>query len=1211
MDAGTLVSTRFRIVRCIGSGATGDVYEAVDRDRGARTAIKALRLQHPLAISRFKHEFRVLQDLEHPNLVSLGELIEENGRLFFTMELIDGSDFLSYVRPAGTTYDEPRLRHAFAELGQALEALHARGLVHRDIKPANVLVTKEDRLVMLDFGLAAHVEEHRPTWSGPSIVGTPHYMSPEQAAGQPAAPASDWYSAGVILYEALTGRPPHEGPMMKILADKQSVEPTPPAELDPTIPADLSALCSALLRFHPGKRPTSATGIRQLARARTRRAEAKRATGTPSQGPVFVGRTAELSQLRAILDTEVLRDGAAAAVLIRGESGVGKTTLARVFLRSLALDAIVVRGRCFERESVSYKAFDGIIDGLTRALGRMEPAAAAAMLPLHATALADVFPELKRVKAFADAPIGTAPAQRDLRERVFGALRELLVRIARRHTLVLGIDDLQWADDDSLALLADIVRPPEAPALLLVATLRPAGAGGRDDVEARLREACPQLRTLELGPLEPSASRELAERLCELHDIRDAGDAKQLSEEAAGHPLFLDELVRHRAATSPGGTRSLRLEDALWERATALDTRARGVLEVIALAGEPIHHDTIVRAADLPPEHLVRTLSLLRVANLVRTTGAGAGADDTVEPYHDRVRAAIVGHLDVARRTELHRALATALEASPRRGHEPLLAFHWEGAGRLDLAARYAAAAADDAVTTLAFDRAARYYRLALDLGHPDRGEVLARLGKALSLDGHGAEAADAYLAAADATTADEIALDRRRLAAEQLLASGHIDRGIELITTLLATLGMDLPKTPRRALVSLVLRRALLRARGLGFHARTEGEVAAAELRRVDLCWSVAGGLAMVDTVRGADFQTRHLLLALRAGEPTRVARAIAIEGGFHAVGGPGSRRRAAKLCAQARALLERHPKADVVPMITGSECLCAYQAGEWRRSLELARQAEQEISGQESTAIWAHDTIDFFIMYSLFYLGELHELATQAPQLLRLATSRGDLFGATNLRVGLINAAWLVPGDLATAREHLAEAARQWTVRWFHLQHYHHLLAESQVALYAGEAGAGRRVLVERWPALKASQILRISLIHDEVLHLRARLAIAEAQDDSSNRAALLRGAARDASRVARAREPAIAVLGELALAAVDHARGDDKRAVTRLRACLIAFERAEMTTYVAATRTVLGKLLGGDEGAALVTEADAALRAQTVAEPARWVAMLAPGF
>lgn len=1207
MDAGTLVSARFRILRCIGSGATGDVYEAVDRDRGGRTAIKALRLQHPLAISRFKREFRVLQDLEHPNLVSLGELIEENGRLYFTMELVDGTDFLGYVRPGGL-FDEQRLRHAFAELAEALEALHARGLVHRDVKPSNVLVTTDDRVVMLDFGLALEVEEAGSTWTGPSLVGTPHYMSPEQAAGQPAGPASDWYSAGVILYEALTGRPPHDGPVMKILAEKQAVEPTPPAEVDPAVPADLSALCAALLRFDPAERPTSATAIRQLGRAPARRSS-MRIMATPTQGPPFVGRGAELSQLREVLDTDVLRDGAPAAVLIRGESGVGKTTLARVFLRMIEDDGMVVRGRCFERESVSYKAFDGVVDGLSRVLARMEPAEAAAMLPLHAAALADVFPELKRVKAFADAPIAAVASQRDLRDRVFGALRELLVRLARRHTLVLAIDDLQWADEDSLALLAEIVRPPEAPPLLLVATLRPPGAGGNAEVEARVRDACPQIRTIELGRLEPAASRELAERLCALHDVRARVDAKQLSDEAGGHPMFLDELVRHAASGGTTGGGGLRLDDALWARTTALDDKARAVLEIIALAGEPLHHDTIVRAADVAPEQLVRILSLLRVANLVRTSGAGA--DDTVEPYHDRVAAAIVGHLDKATRRELHRALAVSLEASSRRGHEPMLAFHWQGAGRSDLAARYAAAAAAEAVDALAFDRGARFYRLALELGHPERGELYARLGEALGLDGRGAEAADAYLAAADATTADEVALDRRRLAAEQLLVSGHIDRGIELITTVLAALGMELPATPRRALASLVLRRGLLRARGLGFRERQEGEVAASELTRIDLCWSVAGGLAMVDTIRGADFQTRHLLLALRAGEPIRVARALAAEGGFHSVGGVRSRRRAAQLFAEVRALLARHPSEQVQFLLTGSECISAFQAGQWRRSLELARHAELEIRHQQTTATWEHDTIDFFVLYSLFYLGELGELATHAPALLRHAVARGDLYAATNLRVGFINAAWLVSGDVETAREHLAEAARQWTVRWVHLQHYHQLLGDAQVALYTGDAEPAHRALEERWPALRAAQLLRISLIDDEIRHLRARLSIATALSGSRRRDALLADAARDAARVTRAQEAAIAPLGELALAAVDHARRDEARAAARLRRCVTAFDRADMAAYAAAARAALGRVLGGDEGAALVGQAEEALRGQAVAEPTRWFAMLAPGF
>ena len=1205
MDAGTLISARFRIVRCIGSGATGDVYEAVDRDAGARVAVKALRQLHPHAISRFKHEFRALQDVEHPNLVGLGELLEENGRLFFTMELVRGVDFLAYVRPPDSGLDEARLRRALTALAGALDALHAAGLVHRDVKPSNVLVTPDDRVVVLDFGLVVDVERG-DTWSGPSIVGTPQYMAPEQAACQATGPAADWYAVGVMLYEALTGQVPHDGPVMKVLLDKQRVEPRPPAELAPDAPADLAALCAALLRIDPAERPTGPTVLRRLRRVQTGHPERAPPPATLTQGPVFVGRQAELALLRDALDRRAI-EGGPGAVLIRGESGVGKTALARAFSRSLERDATVISGRCFERESVSFKAFDGVVESLARVLARMEAAQAAAMLPLHAAPLADVFPALKRVKAFADAPADVASLDhRELRDRVFGALRELLVRLARRGPVVLAIDDLQWADDDSLTLLAEVLRPPEAPALLLLATVRPRSGGGLD-VEPRVRAACPDTRVIELGPLEPPAARELADLLCALHAVAAPLDLDALTEEAAGHPLFLDELVRHAAAGGGGG--GIRLDDAVWTRAAALEPKARAVLEVVALAGAPVHHDTVARAADVAPEQLGRVLSLLRVGNLVRTSGARAG--DTVEPFHDRVRDAIAGRLDEPRRRELHRAIALALEGSPRRGLEPMLAFHWQAAGRADLAARHAAEAAALAADALAFDLAARFYRMALELGHPDRGELLFRLGETLGLDGRGAEAADALLASAEATGAEEVALDRRRLAAEQLLISGHIERGVALISTLLEALGMSLPRTPRRALASLLARRAYLRARGLRFRERQEGAVAKTELTRIDLCWSVASGLAMVDTIRGADFQTRHLLLALAAGEPTRIARALAIEGGFRSVGGPAQRARAHRLFAAARDLLARTPSAHSQVLLLGAECINAYQGGDWRRSLELAREGELAVRSHQATATWERDTVHFFWLYSLFYLGELRELSVLAPALLRVASARGDLYAATNLRVGLCNAAWLVGGDLDGARGQLAEATRQWTSQWFHLQHYHHLLGVGHADLYAGDAADGRRRLLDRWPALAASQILRISLVHDEAFHLRARLAVAAAAAAPRDRAALLREAARDARVVARAPEPAIAPLGELVLAAVDHQHGRADRAAARLRAAAAALDAASMPIWAAAARDRLGALLGATDGAALRAAAAATFRAQSVADPARWIAMLAPGF
>src|SRR5262249_48715368 len=136
----------------------------------------------------------VLHDLAHPNLVSLGELFEERGRWFFSMELVDGVDFLRHVRPGGTL-DLARLRDALSQLAAGLSFLHATGKVHRDVKPSNVLCTR-NRVVLLDFGLAGDA-------NGDMLcAGTLPYMAPEQHAGRCIGGAADWYSVGVMLWAA-------------------------------------------------------------------------------------------------------------------------------------------------------------------------------------------------------------------------------------------------------------------------------------------------------------------------------------------------------------------------------------------------------------------------------------------------------------------------------------------------------------------------------------------------------------------------------------------------------------------------------------------------------------------------------------------------------------------------------------------------------------------------------------------------------------------------------------------------------------------------------------------------------------------------------------------------------------------------------------------------------------------------------------------------
>jgi eukaryotic-like serine/threonine-protein kinase len=262
---------RFEIRRKLGEGGMGVVYEAYDRERQTVVALKTLRNAHATALARFKGEFRALQRLEHPNLVSLGELITAGRLSFFTMELVAGVPFLEYVR-AGGICDESRLRACLAQLAPALAALHANSIVHRDVKPSNVLVTDEGRVVLLDLGLALDTRTVT-TSADADVVGTVAYMAPEQAQSGKVGPAADWYALGVVLYEALTGALPHGGGTpLEVLLNKMQNAPPPPRARVPDVPRDLDQLCERLLLVDPAERPAEREILERLGIAGRRRA---------------------------------------------------------------------------------------------------------------------------------------------------------------------------------------------------------------------------------------------------------------------------------------------------------------------------------------------------------------------------------------------------------------------------------------------------------------------------------------------------------------------------------------------------------------------------------------------------------------------------------------------------------------------------------------------------------------------------------------------------------------------------------------------------------------------------------------------------------------------------------------------------------------------------------------------------------------------------
>ena len=216
---------RYSILGRIGSGGMGAVYRARDHDRDQVVALKTLFGVDPSSIYRLKKEFRALAKVVHPNLVAFYELVAEEGEWFFTMELVDGVEF---GRRGSDGADIPALRRSLPQLAAGIQAVHEAGKLHRDLKPSNVLITPEQRVVILDFGIVADLKATGgATATHEQSGGTAAYMAPEQAEGE-AVSASDWYAMGVMLYEALTGELPFSGAPVAMIAQKLAGEPPHP-----------------------------------------------------------------------------------------------------------------------------------------------------------------------------------------------------------------------------------------------------------------------------------------------------------------------------------------------------------------------------------------------------------------------------------------------------------------------------------------------------------------------------------------------------------------------------------------------------------------------------------------------------------------------------------------------------------------------------------------------------------------------------------------------------------------------------------------------------------------------------------------------------------------------------------------------------------------------------------------------------------------------
>ena len=1216
-DEPSFASGRFLVRRRLGAGGFGIVYEAFDRERNATVALKALRRRDGSSISRFKSEFRSLVETVHDNLVQIYELHAEGDSWLFTMEFVRGVDALTYVRPAGASFDEARLRAVFRQIAEGLSFLHLSNKLHRDVKPSNVMVTGEGRVVIVDFGLVSDIRDES---AARSVFGTPAYMAPEQAAGQAAGTAGDWYSVGVMLYQALTGRlPPPDAGL--------------PGDAVPGVPDDLDRLCGELLAPVPERRPTGREVRRRLsAEAPGADAAALPATTglddrTVAAEASFVGRAAQLGELRGAL--RAADAGAATTVLLCGPSGIGKSALLRHFLAEVrARDPrrLVLFGRCFEQESVPYKAVDGLIDDLRRCLRARAPGPVAHTLPADFPLLERLFPQLRGRAAAPAQPQEDSIDDPALRGRAFAALGELLAEVSVEAP-VLVVDDLQWGDLDSVALLAKLLHGPRP--MLLVASYRAEDAAANPVLHAFLAALGDvaervTVRAVEVGALDEHEAQALCRSLLDTgapaHEGPTTEAMRALVEEARGDPFLLTELARHdgtarRTGPRPdtrgdGAARAMpRLSTLLAARIGALPESARRLLEVVALEGQPITRALAATAAfgNEGASEALAAVSVLRAERLIRSRRGDGG--DEILPYHDHVREAVTGALDPAAGRAYHHRLAMALEAAGGAEPERLL-FHYRSAGRLADAARHAHGAAMLAHQALAFDRAARLYREALELGPartdldgkprpqtPDEDRAICvALADALAGAGRPREAALAYLEAVrGAEPTDRLAWSR--LAAEHLLGAGYAEEGLATLRDVLGEVGVRLSTSLPRSLAGYGALRARLWARGLDFREQQEATIGKRDLLRLDASYTAAVGLFLVNPILAAESQARHLLLALQVGEPFRVARALALEAVFAVFRRAGGHSTDRPL-ETARLLEQRMARPQLTGFLRLCESLIAQITGHWRPALDLVVESESVLSGRCTGVSLELDLARTRRVEILWLLGEVRELARVAPQLLDDARERGNRFMEMMVQLSAASIVGLVEGRPDRARQAVAAALEQCSPERGSLLHTREVRAVARIALYEGRGHDALAAIDEGISAMRRTGLSLARAVTAELAALRAVAALS-VNDDA--------GAARCARSLRRLGFPWARDSALLVEAALARRAGDVDRAIALLARFRDTARHQGNALYDAATSRRLGEWAGGSDGRAEVEAADAWMAEQGIADPERITATM----